>query len=107
MKFMNNLTWKLKLTAGFVLIALLAVLKEIAAIKDANNKAQAEFDKNFSETLSAEEKGYYNAFKAAQEEWRSERDKSVQLTEAGKYTEASQFLQDALKANDKALENIN
>lgn len=169
MKFMNNLTWKLKLTAGFILIALLvgvvgyigisntqaindrgeriysddlvaivdlkniistfqqnraatimlyatyvtqdkaqqeAVLKEIAAIKDANNKAQQEYDKNFSETLSAEQKGYYNAFKTAQEEWRSQRDKSVKLAEAGNYTEASQILQSALKTNDKAVESL-
>lgn len=84
-----------------------AVLKEIAAIKDANNKAQQEFDKNFLETLSAEEKGYYNAFKTAQEEWWNQREKSVELAKAGNYAEAEKVLQSSLETNDKALESLN
>lgn len=60
------------------------------------DKAQQEYDKNFSETFDAEEKGYYNDFKAAQEEWRSQREKSVQLAQTGNYTEAAQALQNAL-----------
>ncbi|MHB1404636.1 MAG: methyl-accepting chemotaxis protein [Desulfitobacteriaceae bacterium] len=166
MKFMNNVPWKVKLTTGFVIIALLValvgyigisdmqtieasgesiysdnfaalqdlnqiqatfeqnraasillyatrdktqqqeVLQQIETIKAANNKAQQEYDKNFLETLSAEEKGYYNAFKAAQEEWRSQRDKLVQLVNAGNYAEAGAVLQEALKANDKALASL-
>jgi len=168
--FLNNLTWKFKLTTGFMLIALLsgvvgyfgisnmqaiddrgkqiysgnlvaivdlnnirttfqqnraaaimlyttyltqdkakqgAVLKEITAIKTANNKAQEDYNKNFSEKLSAEEKGYLNAFNVAQEEWRNQRDKSVKLAETGNYIEAAQVLETALKSNDKALESIN
>lgn len=166
MKFMNNLSWKLKLTTGFILVALLvalvgyigisdmqaieakgesiysdnfvasqnlnqiqetfeqnravsilfyatrdktqqdAILQQIEAIKAANNKAQQEYDKNFLETLSAEEKEYYNAFKAAQEEWRIQRDKLVQLVKAENYTEAEAVLSEALKANDKALASL-
>ncbi|WP_206811197.1 methyl-accepting chemotaxis protein [Paradesulfitobacterium ferrireducens] len=166
MKFMNNLSWKLKLTTGFILVALLvalvgyigisdmqaieakgesiysdnfvasqnlnqiqetfeqnravsilfyatrdktqqdAILQQIEAIKAANNKAQQEYDKNFLETLSAEEKEYYNAFKAAQEEWRIQRDKLVQLVKAENYTEAESVLSEALKANDKALASL-
>ncbi|GAB6172884.1 methyl-accepting chemotaxis protein [Paradesulfitobacterium aromaticivorans] len=166
MKFMNNIPWKVKLTAGFVIIALLValvgyigisdmqtieasgesiysdnfaalqdltqiqatfeqnraasillyatrdktqqqeVLQQIETIKAANNKAQQEYDKNFLETLSAEEKGYYNDFKAAQEEWRSQRDKLVQLVNEGNYAEAGAVLQEALKGNDKALASL-
>ncbi|WP_206811192.1 methyl-accepting chemotaxis protein [Paradesulfitobacterium ferrireducens] len=170
MKFMNNLSWKLKLTAGFILIALLvgvvgyigiremqvindrgeriysedlkgivalnnmralfhrdraaaimlyaasatqdtaqqeASLKELADNKAADNKAEEELEKNFLDKFSAEGKEYYNAFKAAREEWRSQLDKLVQVANAGNSAETGQALQNAIKTNDKARGSLN
>lgn len=166
MKFVNNIPWKVKLTAGFIIIALLValvgyigirdmqaieargesiyssnftalqdlnqiqatfeqnraasillyatrdqtqqqeVLQQIEAIKAANNQAQQEYDRNFLETLPAKEKGYYNDFKVAQEEWRNQRNKLIELIKAENYAGAEGVLPEALKANDSALASL-
>lgn len=105
-KFLENISTTIRFYSTTDQAKQQALKQQIVADSESNNKTEQDYEKSFSNALSATEKQIYNDFKSSQADYRDKRTKLIQQVEAGNLLEAGALLEQSLQANDKALSNL-